>query len=155
MGCMNGEREHPPPSPGLSGWALRATVTVHAVVAFGQPVFAGVYLTGNIGGLSWHATGADVVFSLGLTQMVVAAIASRRMRRWWPAVGSALILMAETGQYFAGLSGLLWLHVPLGVAIIASLAVQFVVVWTRPLRTLSRTVEGDGAGVIAPVISDA
>lgn len=114
----------------MSAWVFRATATVHVVVAFGQPVFAGVFLTGNIGGLSWHATGADVVFSLGVAQVVVAAVASRRMRRWWPVVGSVLILGAETGQYFAGLSGLLWLHLPLGVAIIASLAVQFVVVWS-------------------------
>ena len=76
---------------------FRAAATVHAIAAFGQPVFAGVYLTGNSGGLSWHARGADVVFSLGMAQVVVAAVASRRMRRWWPVGGSVLILIAETG----------------------------------------------------------
>ncbi|MEU0835465.1 hypothetical protein ACNPQM_29780 [Streptomyces sp. NPDC056231] len=108
-------------------------MTVHTVAAFGQPVFAGVYLTGEIGGLDWHARGADVVFSLGLLQAAVGGAASRRMRRLWPIAVSMLILAAETGQYMAGLSGLLWVHIPLGVMIVAALAVLSAAVWVLPL----------------------
>ncbi|MET9658068.1 hypothetical protein [Streptomyces sp. NPDC006510] len=108
-------------------------MTVHTVAAFGQPVFAGVYLTGEIGGLDWHARGADIMFSLGLLQAAVGVAASARMRRLWPIAVSVLIVAAETGQYVAGLSGLLWVHLPLGVMIIAALAVLSAAVWVRPL----------------------
>ncbi|MEU0029789.1 hypothetical protein [Streptomyces sp. NPDC006335] len=120
-------------STGLAGRVFRAAVTVHAVAAFGQPVFAGVYLTGEIDGLDWHRRGADIVFCLGLAQAAAGTAAWARMRRLWPAAVSVLILAAETGQYMAGLSGLLWVHLPLGVMIIATLAVLTGAVWVRPL----------------------
>jgi hypothetical protein len=119
--------------PGLAGLLFRAALTAHTVAAFGQPVFAGVYLTGEIGGLDWHARGADVVFSLGLLQAATGAAVWARMRRLWPIAVSVLIVAAETGQYMAGLSGLLWVHLPLGVMIIAALAVLSAAVWVRPL----------------------
>ncbi|MCG8965085.1 hypothetical protein [Streptomyces sp. CL12-4] len=107
--------------------------TAHTVAAFGQPVFAGVYLTGEIGGLDWHARGADTVFSLGLLQAAVGVAVRARTRRWWPAAVSLLIVAAETGQYLAGMSGLLWVHLPLGVMTITALAVLTAAVWVRPL----------------------
>ncbi|WP_158102459.1 hypothetical protein [Streptomyces africanus] len=133
---------------GVAGLPFRAAVTVHTVAAFGQPVFAGVYLTGEIGGLDWHARGADLVFSLGLLQAAVGAAAWARMRRWWPIAVSVLIVAAETGQYMAGLSGLLWVHLPLGVMIIAALAVLSAAVWVRPLP--NRAVAGRAADVGGP-----
>ncbi|MFF9454110.1 hypothetical protein [Streptomyces flaveolus] len=108
-------------------------MTAHTVAAFGQPVFAGVYLTGEIGGLDWHARGADTVFSLGLVQAAVGVAVRARTRRWWPVAVSLLIVAAETGQYLAGMSGLLWVHLPLGVMTIAALAVLTAAVWVRPL----------------------
>lgn len=141
---MDTGHERPPAPPralstGVSGWLLRTMVTMHTVAAFGQPVFAGVYLSGEIAGLSRHTDGANVAFSLGLVQTVVAVVVVVRMRHWWPAVVSAAILAAEWVQYTAGMSGTLWLHIPLGVAIIAALAVLFVAVWTRPFPTGAAT----------------
>jgi hypothetical protein len=43
------------------------------------------------------------------------------------------LVAAETVQYVAGLRGALWLHIPLGVVIVAALAVQFIAVWRRPV----------------------
>ncbi|MEV6987084.1 hypothetical protein AB0M95_38315 [Sphaerisporangium sp. NPDC051017] len=45
----------------LSGWVLRAIVSAHMAAIAGQPVFAGVYLSGDYDGLRRHAAGADVV----------------------------------------------------------------------------------------------
>ncbi|MFE2991494.1 hypothetical protein [Streptomyces sp. NPDC059262] len=118
---------------GIGGRLFRAAVTAHTIAAFGQPVFAGVYLTGEIGGLDWHARGADVVFSLGLLQAAAGAAASARTRSLWPISTSVLIVAAEAGQYMAGVSGLLWVHFPLGVMLIAALAVLSAAVWVRPL----------------------
>jgi hypothetical protein len=120
-------------STGVAGQVFRAAVTVHTIAAFGQPVFAGVYLTGEIDGLNGHTRGADIVFCLGLLQAAAGAAAWARMRRSWPTAVSVLIVAAETGQYMAGLSGLLWAHLPLGVMIIAALVVLTAAVWVRPL----------------------
>jgi len=48
---------------------------------------------------------------------------------------------AETVQYFAGRDGALWLHLPLGVATIAGVVVQFVGVWRHPITQLENTDE--------------
>jgi hypothetical protein len=115
-------------------WVLRAVVTVHVVAIFGQPVFAGVYLSGDYDGLRWHAVGADAVTSTGYLQLIVTILVWVRLRRAWPFVGTLVLVAAETVQYFAGLEGALWLHFPLGVLTIAALVVLFVAVWRRPLR---------------------
>lgn len=114
-------------------WVLRAVVTVHMVAVFAQPVFAGVYLSGDFDGLGMHATGADVVTSLCLLQLIVAIIGWVRLRRAWPCLVTLALAVAETVQYFAGTAGALWLHIPLGVFTIAAVAVLFVAIWARPM----------------------
>ncbi|MBW4717178.1 hypothetical protein [Saccharothrix obliqua] len=119
---------------GPVGWVLRAVVSAHAVAIVGQPVFAGVYLTGDFDGLSRHAVGADVVTSIGYLQLIAAVAVWVRLRRVGPFLSTAAVVVAETVQYFAGLAGALWLHVPLGVMTVAALVVQFIAVWRQPLR---------------------
>ncbi|WP_030748180.1 hypothetical protein [Streptomyces griseus] len=112
---------------------LRAVVTAHVLAVFGQPVFAGVYLSGDFDGLRRHGTGADVVTSLCLVQLAVAAVALARLRTAWPFWTTLALAAAETAQYFAGTAGALWLHLPLGVFTIAALVLQFAALWIRPL----------------------
>ncbi|MEV0384737.1 hypothetical protein [Nonomuraea sp. NPDC050643] len=116
------------------GWVLRAVVSAHTVAIVAQPVFAGVYLSGDYDGLRWHVAGADVVTSIGLAQVVVAIVVWVRLRRVWPLLATSAVVAAETVQYFAGLDGALWLHLPLGVMTVAALVVLFIAVWCRPLR---------------------
>ncbi|MFF0436572.1 hypothetical protein ACFYU9_30695 [Streptomyces sp. NPDC004327] len=111
----------------------RAAVTAHVVAVFGQPVFAGVYLSGDFDGLGMHAAGADAVTSLCLVQLVVAVVLWVRLRRAWPFLGTLALAVAETVQYVAGTAGALWLHIPLGVFTIVAAALLFVAVWARPL----------------------
>jgi hypothetical protein len=115
------------------GWTLRAVVTAHVVAIAVQPVFAGVYLTGDFDSLRRHAIGADVATSIGYLQLIVAVLVWVRLRQAWPFVASVAVVAAETVQYFAGLDGALWLHIPLGVMTVAALVVQFIDVWRRPL----------------------
>ncbi|MEU4395209.1 hypothetical protein [Kribbella sp. NPDC023855] len=115
-------------------WVLRAVVTMHVVAIFGQPVFAGIYLSGDYDGLRWHTLGADTVTYTGYLQLVVTILVWIRLRRAWPFVVTLILVAAETVQYFAGLEGALWLHFPLGVLTIAALVVLFIAVWRRPLR---------------------
>ncbi|MGW4472591.1 hypothetical protein ACWENQ_23220 [Nonomuraea sp. NPDC004354] len=116
-----------------TGWTLRAVVSAHVVAIVGQPVFAGVYLTGDFDSLRWHAVGADVVTSIGYVQVIVAIVVWIRLRQIWPFAATMTVVAAETVQYFAGLDGALWLHIPLGVMIVAALVVLFIAVWLRPL----------------------
>src|SRR4051794_8909445 len=100
---------------------LRAVVSTHVVAIFGQPVFAGVFLSGDYDGLRLHEAGANVVTSLGYVQLIVAIVVWVRLRRVGPFLGALVLVTAETVQYFAGMYGALWLHLPLGVATIAAL----------------------------------
>jgi hypothetical protein len=123
---------------GRTGWALRAVVTAHTIAAFGQPVFAGVYLSGDYDGLRWHVAGADTVTSIGYLQVVAAAVVWGRLRLAWPFLATLALVAAETVQYLLGMTGALWAHFPLGVATIAGLVVMFVGVWCRPLDRRAR-----------------
>jgi hypothetical protein len=121
----------PPTTP--VGWVFRAVVSAHLAAIVGQPVFAGAYLTGDYDGLRWHAVGADVVSSIGYAQVIAAIAVWVRLRRAWPFAATMTVAAAETVQYFAGLDGALWLHIPLGVMTVAALVVQFIDAWRRPL----------------------
>ncbi|MGW6934156.1 hypothetical protein ACWGE0_29150 [Lentzea sp. NPDC054927] len=123
----------------VTGTVMRALVSAHVVAILAQPVFAGVYLSGDFDGLSWHAIGADVVTSIGLLQLIAAIVVWVRTRRAWPFVATLAVVVAETVQYFAGLDGALWLHFPLGVLTIAGLVVLFVAVWQRPIAPVEAT----------------
>ena len=112
---------------------LRAVVSAHLVAIVGQPVFAGVYLSGDFDGLRLHAVGADVVTALGYLQVIAAIVVWVRLRTVWPFVATLALVAAETVQYFAGMDGALWLHLPLGVFTIAALVVLFIAVWRRPV----------------------
>ncbi|WIX89993.1 hypothetical protein [Amycolatopsis sp. DG1A-15b] len=121
---------------GKPSWALRAVAGAHLVAIAGQPVFAGVYLSGDYDGLRLHAAGADVVTSLGYLQVIAAILVWVRVRRAWPFLATTAVAAAETVQYFAGLDGALWLHLPLGVLTVAGLVVLAVALWRRPLEAV-------------------
>ncbi|MDA3643745.1 hypothetical protein LZ318_12120 [Saccharopolyspora indica] len=111
--------------------ALRAVATAHAIAIFGQPVFAGVLLSGDYDMLHVHAVGADVVYYLCMAQLAAAIFLWVRGGPRWPSAVTGLILLGETGQYFAGLFGALDVHFPLGVALIALTTTALVALW-RP-----------------------
>ncbi|MER7016045.1 hypothetical protein ABT324_31835 [Saccharopolyspora sp. NPDC000359] len=111
--------------------ALRAIATAHAIAIFAQPVFAGVFLSGDYDMLHMHAIGADVVFYLVLVQLAIALLLWARRGPRWPSGVTALIVLGETGQYFAGLAGGLDVHFPLGVALTALTTAAVIALW-RP-----------------------
>ncbi|WP_370949621.1 hypothetical protein AB5J62_19285 [Amycolatopsis sp. cg5] len=123
----------------LTDHVMRALVSAHLVAILAQPVFAGVYLSGDFDGLSWHEIGANVVTSIGYLQLIAAIVTWVRTRRAWPFAATLAVATAETVQYFAGLDGVLWLHFPLGVLTIAGLVVLFVAVWRQPIARVEAT----------------
>ncbi|MFD5559591.1 hypothetical protein [Kitasatospora griseola] len=127
---------------GPAGQVLRVLAAVHTVAVYGQPVFAGVYLSGSYDGLGWHLAGANAVTGLGYLQLIAAMVLWFRSRISWPLTGTAVVVIAETVQYFAGLDGTLWLHLPLGVATIVALTVLTIGLLRTPLP--GRGSEADG-----------
>lgn len=140
---MELEASEAPPTA-VSGWILRSVATVFMIGGFGQPVFAGVYLSGDFGGLSWHVMGADLLSFIGLAQLGAAVAVWIRVRRAWPFWASLGLMGGVTAQYFAGMEGALWLHLPLGVALIAAMSIVFAALWMRPLPRRVKAVRTDG-----------
>ncbi|HWD63328.1 MAG TPA: hypothetical protein VG369_12580 [Humibacter sp.] len=116
-----------------SGWVFRVVVTLHLLAVIAQPVFAGVYLSGDFDALGWHEMGANIVTGFGYAQLIVAIVAFVRLRVRWALPMSIGVAVAETLQYYVGEHGPLWLHIPLGVAIVVALVMQFVTVWRRSI----------------------
>ncbi|MGZ0153498.1 hypothetical protein ACXJJ3_40975 [Kribbella sp. WER1] len=120
----------------ISGWVLRGLVAAHLVAIFAQPVFAGVYLSGDFDGLRMHAMGANIATSIGYLQLIAAVVVWVRLRQVWPFVATLGVVAAETVQYFAGQDGALWLHIPLGVVTIAAVVLMFVAIWRQPVKAV-------------------
>ena len=133
----------PPSGTAVSGWFLRAAATAQLLAGFAQPIFAGVYLSGDFDGLAWHVIGADLVSYLGIVQVAAAVAVWIRVRRAWPFWASLSLVAGATAQYFAGMDGVLWLHFPLGVALVAGITVVFAAVWMRPLPRRPKAVRAD------------
>ncbi|HZX01674.1 hypothetical protein [Kribbella sp.] len=101
-------------------YALRATAGLHAVAICLQPVFAGVYLNGSPAGMRMHEpTGHALVF-IGLAQLLAATFWWRTGGRWTAPAASLLITAGEVVQVTMGYSRQLAIHIPLGVALVAS-----------------------------------
>ncbi|MFE9453441.1 hypothetical protein [Streptomyces sp. NPDC006739] len=107
-------------------------VTCEAAFALGQAALAGSFLSGHYGALDLHALNATLT---GLTAVVqtIAGVLLWRLGGGpaWPAWTSALLFAAEAGQIAMGYARVLAVHVPLGVTIIACIALMLVWVW-RP-----------------------
>jgi hypothetical protein len=98
---------------------LRISLTVTALLMFGQAVLAGQFMGGQSGAFAWHREMATVA-GIALMVSIVAAILARTLGqapRWpiWAATG-LLVLMSLLA--FAGFRSLTALHVPLAVVTI-------------------------------------
>ncbi|GAB2855346.1 hypothetical protein GCM10022221_63590 [Actinocorallia aurea] len=98
--------------------ALRVATIVHAISFFLQPVLAGMFLSGRDDAIDGHSTNAAALTTLTLCLTVLAAIARRRHLigpKVVPVLATLFVL--EIVQLTAGTQHLLWLHIPLGVAL--------------------------------------
>jgi CDP-diglyceride synthetase len=119
-------------SPARLFGAIRVLVTLHVLLIFGQPVFAGLYLSGDYDMLSLHAQAANYVSYLSYLQLLATLVLGLLKGPRWPFFASLLLTAGETAQYFAGMAGALDLHIPLGVALVAAAALMTVGIWRQP-----------------------
>lgn len=112
------------PSPGaVRGWSVLTGLLVIGV--FTQSVFAGLLLSGEGWGRTAHGINALALVAVALVASVVAAITLRGVsggggRLAVLLFGLAVVLAIQTivGRISAEGTNLLWLHVPLGVALV-------------------------------------
>ncbi len=116
-------------------WArilFRTLITLAAALAFLQPVFAGVFLSGHYEALYLHATNASIATAATLLATIAALLTWRiGPGSGWPAAVCGALFLAEAVQTGLGYARVLSIHVVLGTAIIAGFVVLLLRVW-RP-----------------------
>ncbi|GAB1510443.1 hypothetical protein [Actinophytocola sp. KF-1] len=109
-----------PPGPRATLWVLRSFAVLHSLCAVGQPVLAGIYLGGDVDAIAVHEINASVVSGLGIAQLVAAIVyVWAGTGRAWPLWASLGLVLAEQVQAGLGYEGIVAIHVPLGVTVIA------------------------------------
>ncbi|MEV4432801.1 hypothetical protein [Streptomyces sp. NPDC049585] len=108
---------HPP----ARRWPLAALRTVAVLVlldTLAQAALAGLFVTGDLDLLAWHAANAGVLSALTVLQ-TAAALAVWRAARGplWPAVASAVLVALVGVQQGLGEARILAGHLPLGMAV--------------------------------------
>lgn len=99
-------------------WLLRAVVTVHLVAVLGQPVWAGLFLTGDVDAIAVHGAVGSGLAAVGMLTIAVALAYTIGGRgSLWVAPLAVGWFLAIGFQIGAGYSRTLALHVPLGVGL--------------------------------------
>lgn len=108
----------------ISTWAFTVLIAMVAVAYLAQATLAGQFLSGSYPALRLHqlvATGSDVLLFL--------AVAAGAVLRWgargpiWPLLVALALLTANQVQNVAGAERWIWLHIPLGAAMLAAAVV--------------------------------
>jgi hypothetical protein len=110
--------------------AFKAVAALNTLSVLVQAVTAGQLMSGGTATL--HGTGAFAVHVLGLVQLVVAVLMWRPGRRaGWPALVSAAVLLLGFVQSALGGSGVVAVHVPLGMTLFGLSVWLLVWAWRR------------------------
>ena len=122
----------------VPGWIvglMRLVVTLWAVLVFIQPVLAGQFLDGNDDLVSVHGMNAAFVLLTALVMLVAAVLLWRPGHGVaWPVGASTLLLVLAFVQSVLGNSGLLAVHVPLGVLLFGSAVAMLGWAWSAGIR---------------------
>ncbi|MFC4117548.1 hypothetical protein [Nonomuraea zeae] len=110
--------------------AFKAVAVLNTLAVLVQAVTAGQLMGG--GGAGLHGAGAGAVHVLGLAQVVVAVLLWRPGRQaGWPALVSVAVLLLGFVQSMLGGSGVVAVHVPLGMALFGLSVWLLVWAWRR------------------------
>ncbi|SEG91142.1 hypothetical protein SAMN05444920_107202 [Nonomuraea solani] len=110
--------------------AFQVVAALSTLSVLAQAVTAGQLMSG--GAESPHGVGATAVHVLGLAQLVVAVLLWRPGRgAGWPALVSLAVLLLGFVQSAMGGSGVVTVHVPLGMALFGLSVWLLVWSWRR------------------------
>ncbi|MEK2479290.1 hypothetical protein [Streptomyces noursei] len=97
---------------------LRGTAVLVLLDTLLQAALAGLFVTGDLDLLAWHAANAGVLSALAVVQTVLAVVVWRRLRGpGWPAAASAMLVALVSVQQGLGEARILAGHMPVGMAI--------------------------------------
>ncbi|GGT84772.1 hypothetical protein [Streptomyces violascens] len=97
---------------------LRATAVLFLLDSLLQAALAGLFVTGDVGLLAWHAANAQMLSALVVVQTIAAVVIWRSLRGpWWPPALTVGLLGLLSIQQGLGESRMLGGHIPLGMAI--------------------------------------
>lgn len=97
---------------------LRATAVLVLLDTLAQAALAGLFVTGDLDLLAWHAANAGVLSGLTILQTVLAAVVWRRLRGPGRLVAASALLVGLVGvQRALGEARVLAGHMPLGMAV--------------------------------------
>lgn len=124
MSAATGESRDRP--AGVAAWTAVARLLM--IAAFAQSIFAGVFLSGEGWGRTAHRLTAYGLVATALIAGIVAVAVLARMEGGprfafgLVAFGLGLVVQMVLGLLSADGERLLWLHIPLGVALIGAAA---------------------------------
>jgi hypothetical protein len=126
--------------PRVALWPLRAALAAHLLAVLAQPVLAGLFLTGDVDAIDWHAANGVALAVIALL-VVAAALGHALAGRggWWVLGAAVLLFLADGFQIEAGFERTLEIHIPLGVTIVVSSVLLAAWSWT-PFATRARGV---------------
>ncbi|MFI0909935.1 hypothetical protein [Streptomyces abikoensis] len=97
---------------------LRVTAVLVLLDTLAQAALAGLFVTGDLDLLAWHAANADVLSALTVVETAAALLVWRRLRApGWPAAVSTVLVALVNVQRGLGEARALTGHIPLGMAI--------------------------------------
>ncbi len=109
---------------------MQISLTVTALLMFGQAVLAGLFMGGAHSAFAWHREMATVTGIALMIAIVAAAVASRLGQAPRSLIAATVGLLAMMSlQAFAGFRSLPALHVPLGVIVILAAAALAIWAW--------------------------
>lgn len=97
---------------------LRATAVLVLLDTLAQAALAGLFVTGDLDLLAWHAANAGALSALTVVETLAALVMWRRLRApGWPVAASAALVVLVSVQRGLGEARVLAGHIPLGMAI--------------------------------------
>lgn len=112
-------RRAPGRRPRTSLWVLRIVALAHTATIGLQPVFAGIYLAGDLDAITVHELNSHLVTTLAWVQIFAAvAYVWRGHGAVWPLLVSIGLGILEEGQKVLGYLRLTEFHLPFGITLI-------------------------------------
>ncbi|HEX6354704.1 hypothetical protein [Actinophytocola sp.] len=116
--------------PRLSLLVLRILVTAYLVAVLGQPVLAGLFLTGDVDAISVHAAVGSALAAFGMVLIAASLVYVLRRGRLWVLPAMVVLFLSVGLQVGMGYARTLQIHIPLGVAIVTSVVLLAIWVWS-------------------------
>lgn len=132
--------EPPPDVPSWIAIPLRASGIVISILTLSMPMWAGLFVTGDVAMLSVHHQVANIASFVALFHIVWSILLWRPGRRSSVSLWLTVVFFAVVfGQYYSGFARQHYLHFPVGTALAVMAVAIAVITWISTRRTGART----------------